>query len=171
MASLPLDQVRSGSSIDFSSSLRPKFVRSPPSVQPPPNFLRDQDGEVDSASSPCSRNSSTQTHTPSHTPHQRPSIVPKPHVHPEAGPQTIQVVNKRSPFGAILSRTLPSYTGTHPVGVRDVEVPITKQRFGYFEHKSMPSRGAGLTVDTVFFTLFYPAEKRETNSRVVWFPR
>ncbi|KAH7921574.1 hypothetical protein BV22DRAFT_1107127 [Leucogyrophana mollusca] len=87
-------------------------------------------------------------------------------------PPYISSVPKRTPFGAFFSRTLPSYTGRYPVGVRDVELPIPKQSFGNFRHKSMPSTDAGITVDTVLFTLFYPAEVGSEASRdVVWFPR
>ena len=97
------------------------------------------------------------------------SIIPKPP--PPEIPQVLQTVHKRSPFGAILSRTLPIYTGPYRVGVCDVEVPIQKQSFGHFKHKSMPDADTGLTIDTVLFTLFYPAECTDTNQRVVWFPR
>ncbi|KAK7683715.1 hypothetical protein QCA50_013091 [Cerrena zonata] len=51
------------------------------------------------------------------------------------------------------------------------KVPIEKQSFGHFTHKSMPDADTGLTIDTVLFTLFYPAESEDTNQRVVWFPR
>lgn len=97
------------------------------------------------------------------------TIMPKPP--PQEMPQVLQTVHKRSPFGALLSRTLPMYTGPYRVGVCDVEVPIEKQSFGHFTHKSMPDADTGLTIDTVLFTLFYPAESEDTNQRVVWFPR
>jgi len=90
---------------------------------------------------------------------------------PPQQPQILQEVNRRSPFGALLSRTLPSYSGYYQVGVRDVEVPIPRQSFGSFKHKSMPEADAGLTVDTVLFTIFYPSEPTKSNTRVVWFPR
>lgn len=165
-----LDQLRSRSSIDFSSSLRPEIVRSPASDQPSRISLHQV---PEDSPPPPTPDSSSPTTTGTSTPgsHHKPSIVPKPPPSSADFPQVIQTVNKRSPFGAILSRTLPSYSGVHAVGVCDVEVPIPKQKFGYFEHKSMPSRGSGLTLDTVFFTLFYPAVRRETNCRVVWFPR
>lgn len=86
-------------------------------------------------------------------------------------PQVLQEMNKRSPFGALLNRTLPSYSGFYNVGVRDVEVPIPRQSFGSFKHKSMPEADGGLTIDTVLFTLFYPSEPTKSNTRVVWFPR
>ncbi|KAI0786998.1 platelet-activating factor acetylhydrolase, isoform II-domain-containing protein, partial [Abortiporus biennis] len=98
----------------------------------------------------------------------RSTFIPKP---PPAEPPVLQTLHKRSPFGAILSRTLPNYSGHYPVGVCDVEVPIERQRFGQFKHKSMPHAEAGLTIDTVLFTLFYPSEATQTNNKVVWFPR
>ncbi|KAH8102144.1 platelet-activating factor acetylhydrolase, isoform II-domain-containing protein [Cristinia sonorae] len=97
------------------------------------------------------------------------TFLPKPP--PPEEPQVLQTVHKRSPFGALLSRTLPNYSGHYQVGVCDIEVPIPKQSFGNFKHRSMPDATAGLTIDTVLFTLFYPAEPTQTNQRVVWFPR
>ncbi|KIJ63183.1 hypothetical protein HYDPIDRAFT_168739 [Hydnomerulius pinastri MD-312] len=79
---------------------------------------------------------------------------------------------KRSPFGALFSRTLPAYAGQYPVGVRDVEVPIPRQSFGNFKHNSMPDGEAGITIDTVMFTLFYPTELTlRSRGQMVWFPR
>ncbi|KAI6045280.1 platelet-activating factor acetylhydrolase [Pisolithus marmoratus] len=82
----------------------------------------------------------------------------------------IQVVPKRSPYGALFSRTLPHYSGQYRVGVRDVEIPIPKQSFGNFKHKSMPNR-VGITIDTALFTLFYPTESTANDCQIVWFPR
>ncbi|TCD63663.1 hypothetical protein EIP91_005143 [Steccherinum ochraceum] len=82
-------------------------------------------------------------------------FLPKPP--PPESPQVLQTVHKRSPFGALLSRTLPNYS--------------EKKTFGNFKHRSMPNAAAGLTIDTVLFTLFYPAESMNSNQRVVWFPR
>ncbi|KAG1741441.1 platelet-activating factor acetylhydrolase [Suillus paluster] len=80
--------------------------------------------------------------------------------------------SKRSPLGALFSRTLPSYSGQYPVGVHDVELSIPKQSFGNFKHISMPDAEAGLTIDTVMFTLFYPATSpHDTSRQAVWFPR
>ncbi|KAG1729727.1 platelet-activating factor acetylhydrolase [Suillus lakei] len=79
---------------------------------------------------------------------------------------------KRSALGALFSRTLPNYSGQYPVGVHDVELSIPKQSFGNFKHKSMPDAEAGLTIDTVMFTLFYPATSpHDTSHQAVWFPR
>ena len=79
---------------------------------------------------------------------------------------------KRSPLGALFSRTLPRYSGQYPVGVHDTELSIPKQSFGNFNHKSMPDAEAGLMIDTVMFTLFYPTTSlHDKNSQAVWFPR
>ncbi|KAH7909875.1 platelet-activating factor acetylhydrolase [Hygrophoropsis aurantiaca] len=92
-------------------------------------------------------------------------------ISPDESPH-ISSVPKRTPFGAFFSRTLPNYSGKYPVGVRDVELPISKQSFGNFRHKSMPAAEAGVTIDTVFFTLFYPADPDSQSTHdVVWFPR
>lgn len=80
--------------------------------------------------------------------------------------------SKHSPFGALLSRTLPRYTGPYKVGVTDVELPVPRRTFGNFKHKKMPTAEAGLSMETVFFTLFYPAEPAaDAAGRVVWFPK
>ncbi|KAI6158244.1 platelet-activating factor acetylhydrolase [Pisolithus tinctorius] len=86
------------------------------------------------------------------------------------GTPHIQAVSKRSPYGALFSRTLPRYSGQYRVGVRDVEISIPKQSFGNFKHKSMPNE-VGITIDTAMFTLFYPTESNENDHRIVWFPR
>ena len=80
-------------------------------------------------------------------------------------------IPRRSPFGALLSRTLPHYTGPHPVGVCDVEVPVQRRTFGTFKHKAMNNADAGLAMDTVLFSLFYPCELPEKPAPVVWFPK
>lgn len=80
-------------------------------------------------------------------------------------------VPRKSPFGALLSRTLPEYSGKYDVGVCDIEVPVDRQTFGNFKHKSMPDSGnAGLVMDTVLFSLFYPCEKPAKPTPSVWFP-
>ncbi|EKM51728.1 uncharacterized protein PHACADRAFT_127563 [Phanerochaete carnosa HHB-10118-sp] len=89
----------------------------------------------------------------------------------EPEPPKLQDVPKPSSFGALLSRTLPKYTGPFQVGVRDLEVPISRQTFGTFRHKHLPHSDAGITVDTVLFTLFYPCRTQERPKHVVWFPR
>lgn len=80
-------------------------------------------------------------------------------------------VTPRSPFGALFSRTLPAYTGTYSVGVADIEVPVRRQTFGTFKHKLMPDAEAGLVLDTVLFSVFYPCDVPKKAQHVVWFPR
>lgn len=86
-------------------------------------------------------------------------------------PPKVQEVPKHSSFGALLSRTLPKYTGPFSVGVRDLEIPIPRQTFGTFRHKHLPHLDAGIAVDTVMFTLFYPCEVQEKPKHVAWFPK
>ena len=87
-------------------------------------------------------------------------------------PPHVETVSKRSPWGAILNRTLPNYGGPLPVGVCDVELPVRRQTFGTFTHRKMPNAEAGLAMDTVLFSMFYPAQPGwSTAKRVVWFPK
>lgn len=87
----------------------------------------------------------------------------------------LHTVSQKSPFGALLSRTLPSYTGPYKVGVCDVEVPVSDKRtFGSFNHKKLFRNNdgkGGLVLSTVMFSLFYPCEKQAKVNPVVWFPR
>lgn len=106
----------------------------------------------------------------------RSSSVPPPretttNILTEPEPPKLHEVPRRSPFGALLSRTLPKYTGPHEVGVCDIEVPIARQTFGTFTHKKMPDAKAGIAIDTVMFSLFYPCEHQEKPKPVVWFPK
>ncbi|KAJ7461303.1 platelet-activating factor acetylhydrolase [Mycena galericulata] len=78
---------------------------------------------------------------------------------------------KRATWGALVSRTLPKYSGPHSVGVCDVELPIQQQTFGTFSHKNLPNAPVGITIDTVLFSLFYPCEIDRDHTRVLWFPR
>jgi platelet-activating factor acetylhydrolase len=87
---------------------------------------------------------------------------------PPAAPKVHRV--RRSAFGALLSRTLPNYTGAYSVGVCDMEVPVAPRTFGNFKHKSMPDQASGLTLDTVLFSVFYPCERQPKQVPVVWFP-
>lgn len=86
-------------------------------------------------------------------------------------PPKLHEVPRRSPFGALLSRTLPKYTGPHEVGVCDLEIPVPRQTFGTFTHKKMPNAKAGIAMDTVLFSLFYPCVHQEKPKPVVWFPK
>ena len=87
-------------------------------------------------------------------------------------PPRVQTVSKRSPWGALLNRTLPNYSGPFPVGVCDVELPVPRQTFGTFIHRKVPGAEAGLAMDTVLFSVFYPAQPNWTTpKRAVWFPK
>lgn len=90
---------------------------------------------------------------------------------PSPEPPKLHEVPQRSPFGALLSRTLPHYTGPHPVGVCDIEIPVSRRTFGTFKHKSLPDSDAGLAMDTVLFSLFYPCEAPKKPPGVAWFPK
>jgi hypothetical protein len=88
---------------------------------------------------------------------------------PPSAPR-LHEVSRRSPFGALLSRTLPAYGGEYSVGVCDMEVAVAPRTFGNFAHKSMRDKPAGLSLDTVLFSLFYPCEPQGKITPVVWFP-
>lgn len=83
----------------------------------------------------------------------------------------VHEVSRHSPFGALLSRTLPKYTGPYEVGIRDIEVPIPRRTFGTFTHKERPGTKVGIAVDTVLFSLFYPCERQAKPKPVAWFPK
>lgn len=86
--------------------------------------------------------------------------------------QKISYASTHSKLGTLWSRSLPDYSGGYPVGAVDVEFPVEKQRIGRFVHKKVPGNEGGIEIDTVLFTLFYPAEvdgKREKGA--LWFPR
>lgn len=89
-----------------------------------------------------------------------------------SGP-TMKTISKLSPFGALLSRTLPNYKGPYPVGVFDIEIPVENPRsIGSFRHKTLHSAQPGFQLDTVLFSVFYPAEAPKMDmNKVVWFPR
>ena len=55
----------------------------------------------------------------------------------------------------------------------DIELPVPKQTFGTFTHKSMPEKAAGLQLDTVMFSMFYPVDARTITDEkhVLWFPK
>ena len=89
----------------------------------------------------------------------------------QTGPSKIKELPRHSPFGTLLSRTLPHYTGPHEVGVCDLEIPVPRQTFGTFTHKMNPRQRVGIVVDTVLFTLFYPCEHQEKPKPVAWFPK
>ncbi|KAJ6456663.1 platelet-activating factor acetylhydrolase [Mycena sanguinolenta] len=77
---------------------------------------------------------------------------------------------KRATWDALVSRRLPEYSGPHPVGVCDVELPIPQQTFGTFAHKNLPKAPVGITIETVLFSLFYPCQVDRKYGHVLWFP-
>ena len=93
------------------------------------------------------------------------------HILADPEPPKLHEVARRSPFGALISRTLPKYTGPHEVGVCDLEIPVPRQTFGTFKHKNLPDAKAGIAIDTVMFSLFYPCVHQEKPKPVVWFPK
>lgn len=83
-------------------------------------------------------------------------------------------VHGHSPWGALLSRSLPTYSGRFKVGVREAEFPVEVERIGSFARKPIDGEDskAGFELETILFTLFYPCEpKRNEPSKVMWFPR
>ena len=98
--------------------------------------------------------------------------LPKPEQLTEA--PMLHRVPKRSPFGALLTRTLPEYSGPYQVGVTDIEVVVPEPRtFGTFQHRNIGvnDRG-GLLLQTVLCSLFYPADVggQPPSAPVAWFP-
>jgi hypothetical protein len=93
-------------------------------------------------------------------------------LHPQPEPPRLHSISKHSPFGALLSRTLPNYTGKYEVGVCDLEIPVPRKTFGAFRYKQMPdSEIVGIAMDTVLCSLFYPCERQEKQKGVAWFPK
>lgn len=61
----------------------------------------------------------------------------------------MQTLSKKSPFGALLSRTLPTYKGPHKVGVFDIEVPVESPRnIGSFRVKGMKDQEPGFKLES-----------------------
>lgn len=84
----------------------------------------------------------------------------------------IETVSKVSLMGALLSRTLPAYHGPLPVGVCDLELPVPHETFGTFTHKKLQGDAvAGLSLDTVLYSIFYPTTDAPTTKKVIWFPK
>lgn len=100
----------------------------------------------------------------------RSTVEPQP---PGSKPQAqkISASQSHSRLGTLWSRQLPEYTGDYSVGAVDVEVPIEAQRIGNFQHRKLPGTDAGIEIDTVLFTLFYPCEPADRELGAVWFPR
>lgn len=72
----------------------------------------------------------------------------------------------------LLSSNLPHYTGHYDVGTIDLEVPVHPAR-KYGEAKHTETGEAAFQVDTVLFSLFYPAVKGEVSERPkhLWVPK
>jgi hypothetical protein len=86
--------------------------------------------------------------------------------------QKISYPASHSKLGTLWSRSLPEYSGEYPVGAVDVEFPIPKQRMGRFVHKKVPGGEAGIEIDTVLFTMFYPCQVDGSREKgALWFPR
>jgi platelet-activating factor acetylhydrolase len=84
----------------------------------------------------------------------------------------LEEVSKSSIWGALISRTLPSYHGPLPVGVCDLELPVPPETFGTFLHTSFGKGSpAGLSLDTVFYSIFYPTTDEPTDKKAVYFPK
>jgi platelet-activating factor acetylhydrolase len=72
----------------------------------------------------------------------------------------------------LLSTNLPPYTGEYDVGTIDIETPVTPaRRIGKVLNKDFD--GPAFQLDTVLFSLFYPAVKGETTTRDkhLWVPK
>lgn len=75
-------------------------------------------------------------------------------------------------WSPLFASKLPKYTGPFDVGTVDVEVPVTEPRTvvdGVFKKGGKPA----FELDTVLFTLYYPAMKGAKSSRYnhKWFPK
>ncbi|CED82891.1 Phospholipase A2 (platelet-activating factor acetylhydrolase in humans) [Phaffia rhodozyma] len=83
-------------------------------------------------------------------------------------------VHGHSPWGALLSRSMPTYSGEHKVGVRDAEFMVEKETKGTFARRHVEGQEPkiGFELETVMFTLFYPCKpEKGQSSKVIWFPR
>ncbi len=95
---------------------------------------------------------------------QPPGSVPK--------AQKISYASSHSRLGTLWSRSLPNYSGEYPVGAVDVEFPIPRQRIGRFVYRKVPGSDAGIEIDTVLFTMFYPCKVDGSREKgALWFPR
>lgn len=75
-------------------------------------------------------------------------------------------------WSPLFASKLPQYTGPHDVGAIDVEVPVEEPRQvvdGVFKDGRKPA----FELDTVLFTLYYPAVKgsRSSKPKHKWFPK
>lgn len=75
-------------------------------------------------------------------------------------------------WSPLFASKLPKYTGPHDVGAIDIEVPVREPREvadTVFKQDGKPA----FRLDTVLFTLYYPASKgsRSSKPRHKWFPK
>ncbi|KAF2442068.1 PAF-acetylhydrolase family member [Karstenula rhodostoma CBS 690.94] len=75
-------------------------------------------------------------------------------------------------WSPLFASKLPQYTGPHDVGAIDIEVPVEDPRQvvdGVFKADGKPA----FQLDTVLFTLYYPAVKgsRSSKPKHKWFPK
>ncbi|KXS96264.1 hypothetical protein AC578_5489 [Pseudocercospora eumusae] len=75
-------------------------------------------------------------------------------------------------WSPLFASKLPKYTGPHDVGAIDVEVPVREPR-QVVDAVFKKDRNPAFQLDTVLFTLYYPAEKgaRSSKANHKWFPR
>ena len=63
----------------------------------------------------------------------------------------------------MLSSSLPPYSGDYDVGTIDIEAPCTPRRIGDYSYKE--TGGAAFELETVLFSVFYPAVKGAVSSK------
>lgn len=71
----------------------------------------------------------------------------------------------------LLASRLPQYTGPHPVGAIDIESPCEQQQVSSF--KLAETGQPAFQLETVLFTLYYPATAQPTRSKSLhhWIPK
>jgi platelet-activating factor acetylhydrolase len=71
----------------------------------------------------------------------------------------------------LLASKLPQYTGPHPVGAIDIESPCEHRSISSF--KVRETGEPALQLDTVLFTLYYPAKNHRSKARPrhYWIPK
>lgn len=163
--------------ISFGSCYRPTHL----DTQPPPSMTVDQPQlkhtrrRSSSVNDAAGRRRSSLPYPDDEGIVHRSSSLPRPtttNLLSPPEPPKLHSLSKHSPFGALLSRTLPNYTGKYDVGVCDIEIPVPRQTFGTFKHKNLPNSDvAGIALDTILFSLFYPCERQGKSKGVAWFPK
>ena len=71
----------------------------------------------------------------------------------------------------LLASRLPQYTGPYPVGAVDIESPCEQQQISSF--KLAETGKAAFQLETVLFTLYYPATTKRSRSKSLhhWIPK